>query len=31
MPWLVGTAYLHSVMIQERRQMMKVWNVFLFA
>jgi cytochrome c-type biogenesis protein CcmF len=25
-PWLAGTAYLHSVMIQERRGMLKVWN-----
>ncbi|MET0344350.1 MAG: cytochrome c-type biogenesis CcmF C-terminal domain-containing protein [Polyangiales bacterium] len=31
MPLLVGTAYLHSVMIQERRGMMKVWNVFLLC
>ncbi|HEX5658567.1 MAG TPA: cytochrome c-type biogenesis CcmF C-terminal domain-containing protein [Polyangiales bacterium] len=31
MPLLVGTAYLHSVMIQERRGMMKVWNVFLMC
>jgi cytochrome c-type biogenesis protein CcmF len=31
MPWLVGTAYLHSVLIQERRHMMKVWNVFLLS
>lgn len=29
MPWLVGTAYLHSVMVQERRGMLKVWNVGL--
>lgn len=29
MPWLVGTAYLHSVMIQERKNMLKVWNVVL--
>ncbi len=29
MPWLVGTAFLHSVMIQERRGMLKVWNVSL--
>ena len=29
MPWLVGTAYLHSVMIQERRGMLKVWNMVL--
>ena len=27
MPWLTGTAFLHSVMIQERRGMLKVWNV----
>lgn len=31
MPWLVGTAYLHSVIIQERYRMMKVWNVFLLC
>ncbi len=29
MPLLPGTAYLHSVMLQERRGMFKVWNVFL--
>ncbi|NOX97096.1 MAG: heme lyase CcmF/NrfE family subunit [Nitrospirae bacterium] len=29
MPWLVGTAYLHSVMIQEKRGMLKVWNMVL--
>jgi cytochrome c-type biogenesis protein CcmF len=29
MPWLVATAYLHSAMIQERRGLFKVWNVFL--
>jgi len=29
MPWLVGTAYVHSVMIQERRGMLKVWNLAL--
>ncbi|MBI3580537.1 MAG: heme lyase CcmF/NrfE family subunit [Nitrospinae bacterium] len=29
MPWLVGTAYLHSVMVQERKGMLKVWNVSL--
>ena len=27
MPWLIGTAFLHSVMVQERRGMLKVWNV----
>ena len=29
MPWLLGTAFLHSVMMQEKRGMMKVWNVWL--
>ncbi len=29
MPWLTGTAYLHSVMIQERKNMLKVWNMVL--
>jgi cytochrome c-type biogenesis protein CcmF len=29
MPWLTGTAYLHSVMIQERKDMLKVWNMIL--
>jgi len=29
MPWLTGTAFLHSVMIQEKKGMMKVWNVTL--
>jgi cytochrome c-type biogenesis protein CcmF len=29
MPWLIGTAYLHSVIIQERKGMLKIWNVFL--
>ena len=29
MPWLTGTAFLHSVMIQERRGMLRVWNVSL--
>ncbi|MBI4319621.1 MAG: heme lyase CcmF/NrfE family subunit [Chloroflexi bacterium] len=29
MPWLTGTAYLHSVMIQQRRGMLKVWNMLL--
>jgi cytochrome c-type biogenesis protein CcmF len=29
MPWLVGTAFLHSVMIQQRRGMLKVWNLLL--
>ncbi|HEU0014692.1 MAG TPA: heme lyase CcmF/NrfE family subunit [Longimicrobium sp.] len=29
LPWLTGTAYLHSVMIQEKRGMLKMWNVLL--
>ena len=29
MPWLTCTAFLHSVMIQEKRGMLKVWNVSL--
>jgi len=29
MPWLTGTAFLHSVMMQEKRGMLKVWNVWL--
>ncbi|MBI4671223.1 MAG: heme lyase CcmF/NrfE family subunit [Chloroflexi bacterium] len=28
-PWLTGAAYLHSVMIQEKRGMLKVWNLVL--
>ena len=31
MPWLVGTAYLHSVIIQEKRGMLKVWNLALIG
>ena len=31
MPWLVGTAFLHSIMVQERRGMLKVWNVSLIV
>ncbi|MBI2859367.1 MAG: cytochrome c biogenesis protein CcsA, partial [Chloroflexi bacterium] len=31
MPWLVGTAYLLSVMIQQRRGMLKVWNIALIV
>jgi cytochrome c-type biogenesis protein CcmF len=31
MPWLVGTAFLHSIMVQERRGMLKVWNVSLIC
>ena len=29
MPWLFGTAFLHSVMMQEKRGMLKVWNMWL--
>jgi cytochrome c-type biogenesis protein CcmF len=29
MPWLVGTAFLHSIMVQEKRGMLRVWNVTL--
>ncbi|GBD38090.1 Cytochrome c-type biogenesis protein CcmF [bacterium HR37] len=29
MPWLTATAFLHSVMIQEKKGMLKKWNVFL--
>jgi cytochrome c-type biogenesis protein CcmF len=31
MPWLIATAYLHSVMIQEKRGMLKVWNIVLIT
>jgi cytochrome c-type biogenesis protein CcmF len=31
MPWLVMTAYLHSVMVQERKDMLKVWNLALIG
>lgn len=31
MPWLIATAYLHSVMIQEKRGMLKVWNIILIT
>src|ERR1700680_2196339 len=29
MPWLTGTAFLHSVMMQEKRGMLKMWNIWL--
>jgi cytochrome c-type biogenesis protein CcmF len=29
MPWLAATAFLHSVMIQEKRGMLKIWNILL--
>ena len=31
LPWLTGTAFLHSVMVQERRGMLKVWNLSLIV
>jgi cytochrome c-type biogenesis protein CcmF len=31
MPWLAATAYLHSVMIQEKRNMLRTWNVVLIG
>jgi len=31
MPWLPATAYLHSVMIQEKRNMLKTWNLLLIG
>ncbi|HEY1539796.1 MAG TPA: cytochrome c-type biogenesis CcmF C-terminal domain-containing protein [Solirubrobacteraceae bacterium] len=29
LPWLTGTAFIHSIMIQEKRGMLKIWNVSL--
>ncbi len=29
MPWLMGTAFLHSVMMQEKKGMLKIWNMAL--
>ncbi len=31
LPWLAGTAFLHSVMMQEKKGMMKVWNMVLVS
>ena len=31
LPWLTGTAFLHSVIVQERRGMLKVWNLSLIV
>ncbi len=31
MPWLAGSAFIHSIMVQERRGMLKVWNVSLIV
>ena len=29
LPWLTGTAYIHSVLVQERRGMLRIWNLSL--
>lgn len=29
LPWLTGTAFLHSIMVQERKKMLRAWNVWL--
>lgn len=31
LPWLTGTAFLHSVMVQERKNMLRFWNIWLIA
>ena len=31
LPWLVGTAFLHSIIVQEKRNMLKVWNMSLIV
>jgi len=31
MPWLIGTAFLHSIIVQEKRGMLKVWNAALIV
>ena len=31
LPWLTGTAYIHSVLVQERRGMLRVWNLTLLV
>jgi cytochrome c-type biogenesis protein CcmF len=31
MPWLTGTAFIHSIMVQEKRGMLKIWNVSLIV
>jgi cytochrome c-type biogenesis protein CcmF len=31
LPWFTAAAYVHSTMIQERRYMLKLWNVFLIC
>lgn len=31
MPWLTATAFLHSIMVEEKREMLKIWNLFLIC
>lgn len=31
MPWMITTAYIHSIMVQEKRNMLKVWNASLIV
>ena len=31
MPWLTGTAFIHSIMVQEKRGMLRIWNVSLIV
>jgi cytochrome c-type biogenesis protein CcmF len=31
LPWLTGTAFVHSVMVQERKNMLRIWNVWLIV
>ncbi len=31
MPWLIGTAFIHSIMVQEKRGMLKIWNASLIC
>lgn len=31
LPWLTGTAFLHSIMVQERKNMLKIWNIWLIV
>ena len=31
MPWLTATAYIHSVLVQQRRGMLRVWNLSLLV
>jgi cytochrome c-type biogenesis protein CcmF len=31
MPWLIGTAFIHSIMVQEKRGMLRIWNVSLIV